>query len=59
MHFRPEIDGCSGVIVKKLLSVPLSVTADDNEHAGGCIQLLNRFGPTGFSEVDESLKFLT
>jgi hypothetical protein len=53
MHFRPEIDGCSGVIVKKLLSVPLSVTADDNEHAGGCIQLLNRFGPTGFSEVDE------
>lgn len=53
MHFRPEIDGCSGVIVKKLLSVPLSVTANDNEHAGGCIQLLNRFGPTGFSEVDE------
>ena len=53
MHFRPEIDGCSGVIVKKLLSVPLSVTANDDEHAGGCIQLLNRFGTTGFSEVDE------
>jgi len=50
-HFHTNIDGCHGVVTKRILSLPVYNTESSN--VVGCIHLLNKTGNDLFSEIDE------
>ena len=50
-HFHPKIDGCHGVVTKRILSLPVYNTESLN--VLGCIHVLNKTGNDLFSEIDE------
>lgn len=50
-HFHNKIDGCHGVVTKRILSLPVYNTESSN--VLGCIHLLNKTGNDLFSEIDE------